>query len=167
MTVRGTLAMILQGEAVKAVAGGDDVFRFDHTLRAELTDGAGANQANRCYKNFGTIAAGANLDLDLNGGGLLDVHGDALALTDIRAIYIRNASVSGPTLRLGGSATNRVNLFNASTDFLDLKPGAASILVYPAASDVPVTAGSADVLRLTNLGGETVSFELILLGVGA
>lgn len=168
MAVRGTFAIIFEGAVSKPTALIDDTSTFSHTIRTEITDGIGANQANRGYRNSGTIADGANLDLRLAGSVLIDMNGDPVNWTDIRAIYLRNSLVTGPTIRLGGSATNRITgLFNGSTDFLDLRPQETLMRSYPAVNDVAVVSGSADILRLTNLGGGTAAFELLILGVGA
>jgi hypothetical protein len=169
MSVEAVLSLRLFGRYRRQIVGSEGgLFSFDDEQRVELRGGAGSNEADRLWAATRAIAAGANDDLDLNGGGLLDPFGYAINFVELRAVYFKAANANSGNIRVGGSATNRLTgLFAGSTDYADLRPGAQFFSTFPADGDLPVIAGTGDILRLTNLGGSANTYDAILIGTAS
>lgn len=130
-----------------------------------FTDGSGANQVAQVFTDTRTIAASSNDDLDLNGV-LTNALGASVALTKVRAVVIKAAAGNSNDVVVGGAATNAVSsVFGATTHTVKVKPGGMLVLVAPDATAYALTAGTADVLRITNGGaGSTVTYDIVILG---
>ena len=135
-----------------------------------LTDGAGAGQANVVFHDRRTLAPSANEDLDLIGTALTDPAGVALGLVRVKALIVSAAAANVNNVVVGAAAANPwATLFNA-TGTATLRPGAT--LAYFAgsldATAALVTAGTGDLLRVTNGGaGTSVDYDVIVIGANA
>lgn len=150
---------------------GDNASVADPTLMAvleyqkALTDGRGADSADVVYVTSFNLAAGANLDIDLNGGANETAFGDALAFAKLRGIMLLNDDTTdGDVLRLGGiGATGLVNWISANTAYVTVGPG--MFLIHRTdATGYAVTAGTADILRITNPGSNAIAGRLAIWG---
>lgn len=168
MSVEAVVSLRLWGRYRRTIGGEPGLFAFDDELRIDLRGGAGSNEADRLWTATRSIAGGANDDLDLNGGGLLDPFGNAVNFVELRAIYFKASPQNSGNIRVGGSASNRLaGLFAGSTDYADLRPGAQFFSTFPAAGDLPVLAGTGDILRLSNLGSGANTYDAILIGTSS
>lgn len=134
-------------------------------LRDATVDGTGAGQAGKCWHDQRTISASSNDDLDL-AGGLTDALGQACTFAEIRGLIVRNRSTSG-TLSLGGTtaASNAwVAWVTGTAPAVVVPAGGTVILWVPTGTAWAVTAGTADILRLGNPGGASITYDLILIG---
>lgn len=143
---------------------------FSKVYAAELANGVAAGQADKIWADTNTLAASANVDLDL-AGVLLDVFGQAIAFARIKAIILSALAGNTNNVVLGGAATNTfVGPFGAATHTLAVRPG-ATLALFAGAGDAtgyPVTAGTGDLLRVANGGaGSTVTYDIMIIGASA
>lgn len=133
-----------------------------------LSDGAGADQASVVWHDQRSIAAGANDDLDLAGGLSNTLFGTAVTVsfTKIKAILIINTSiVDGDKLRVGGGANPFTGPF-AGSGSAQVELGADSALLLSSKKDGwNVTAGSGDIVRVSNPGVTAITYRIVVLGV--
>lgn len=138
------------------------------TTKTRYTTGTGANKANQHWHDDRSLSSGANDDLDL-AGGLTDIFGTTVTFTIVKAIYIKNKSTTD-ALRVGGGGANEwvgaTTPFLATGDKLVIPPSGELLLQCPTAAGWPVTAGSADVLRLTHPGttSAALTYDIFILG---
>jgi len=129
-----------------------------------FTNGTGANQANQVFADTRTLSASATEDLDL-AGGLTDSHGVTLTFTKIKAIIIKAAAANTNNVQVTRPASNGLVLFMAASDGIALTPGACFAFVAPDANGVAVTAGTGDLLTITNSAGTTgVTYDIVIVG---
>lgn len=169
MSIEAFLSLRINGR-YRRTLGGSEVaaYPFDEELRLDLRGGAGSNEAELLWAATRSIAGNANDDLDLNGGGLLDPFGQAANFVELRFVYIKAAATNSGAIRVGGLASNRLaGLFANSTDYVDLRPGAAFFTTFPIDADLPVIAGTGDILRLTNTASSANTYDAILIGTAS
>lgn len=126
-----------------------------------LTNGTGDNKADRFFRVSASAAAAA-VTYDLDSGDLVDIYGNAITFTKIRALVIVNKSTtSGEILTIGGDwFTTKV--LSGTTPSLDIQPD-STLFLTAAIDGYVVTATSADVLSI-DPGANTISYDLILVG---
>lgn len=161
INVSGTLSNLLD-LAVKASAP------LSYSKSGSLSNGTGANQADRIWADQRQIAASANDDLDLNGTALQDALGANLALARIKllAVYADPANVNN--LLIGAAAANPVSTILGATGVLTVRPGGMLLLSAPGATGYAITPATADILRFTNGGaGSVVNYDVVIIGASA
>jgi hypothetical protein len=133
-----------------------------------LANGTGAGQYDRMYSDNVSIGPSSNLDLDLRGG-LTDPFGVTLNIVELRAIFIRSRIANLNNLGIGGTVTNQLTgIFSDVSDQLILRPGEVFFKGLFPDGAVTLTAGTADLLRLTNLAGtNTISVDVLIFGTSA
>lgn len=137
---------------------------------ANLLSGTGAGQADKVFHDQRTLAAAANDDLDLNGPSLLDAFGGALAFVRIKGLIVAAAAANPNPITVGGAASNGfVSWVGSATDKVSVRPGAVlSLFAGQAdATGYPVTAATADLLRITAGAGGNHTYDVILVGASA
>ncbi|WP_060887285.1 hypothetical protein [Streptomyces caniscabiei] len=133
----------------------------------DLASGVGANQADKIFADTRTLAASATEDLDL-AGVLSDPLGAALTFARIKAVLVKAAAGNTNSVQVTRPASNGVPLFLAAGDGLSVRPGGLFLWVAPDATGVAVTAGTGDLLTLTNSAGSTsVTYDVIIIGASA
>lgn len=148
-------------EAAESVSG---EYRFN-------VSGIGDLQCDRVLPFVGTLSTSGTADLDF-AGAVDDSIGQSVTMTEICAIMVRNrTTTAGAVLRVGGTGGGAplAGLFGATNDYINVGPGGIMLWVSPNdAQGVPVTATTADILRLTNASGSsTLSYEVLVLGRSA
>jgi hypothetical protein len=133
----------------------------------ELGNGTDADQANQTWQDERTLAASASETLDLRGV-LKDAFGDTVSFARIKALVIKNTSDTG-TLTVGGAASNAwQGPFGNTNDTLTIRPGGFVVLAGGDATAYPVTASTADQLKLLNNdSGNALIYEIIVIGATA
>lgn len=134
-----------------------------------LSDGTAAGQADRIFADTRTLAASATEDLDL-AGVLADAFGAVLTFAKIKSVTIQAAAGNTNSVQVTRPAANGVPLFMAAGDGISLRPG--SVFHWSAgaadASGVAVTAGTGDLLTVTNSAGSTpVTYSIVIIGTSA
>lgn len=128
-----------------------------------FADGTGANQAKAVFTDTRTLSASATEDLDL-AGVLTDAFGTTVAADRLKAIMITAASGNTNDVQVTRPASNGVPLFMAASDGIALTPGAGFMAVFPDANGINVTAGTGDLLTITNSAGSTgVTYTVAIL----
>lgn len=137
---------------------------------SSLTSGTAAGQADKVWHDQRTLAAAANEDLDLNGAGLTDAFGAALAFVRIKGLIVAAAAANPNPITVGGAATNGfVSWTGAATDKVSVRPGAVLALFagQADATGYAVTAATADLLRITAGAGGNHTYDVIVVGASA
>jgi len=139
-------------------------------MQTKLTFGTGNNQAKNWYLARRTLGAGLNDDLDLSGA-LTNELGDAgIAFLAIKILLIAIVAPDGvKKLRVGPGAAgavvtnafagpwaNVVSAYSTVDNF-------AHVINMPWAG-YPVTAGTADILRINNPGAANVDYNILIAG---
>lgn len=130
--------------------------------------GTGADQADLIFHDQRTLNASANEELDL-AASLTDKLGNTLTFVEIMAIMVFAAAANTNNVQVGGSAANGfVNWVANATDIINVRPGGMLLLIARDATGYAVTAGTGDLLKLTNSGaGTSVTYDIILIGRSA
>lgn len=154
------IAMLLSGDAGLSLPTDKLIPKFQF----DFANGVGADQADRIYRATRSIAASTNDDLDLAGGGLVDVFGNALTFARLKAAIFYGRPTNVSTVTIGASAAAPVLWFGSNTHTETLKARQLQCHVSPDASGWAITATTADVLRLANGAGGTAQVDVILIG---
>lgn len=164
--------------SVKATAtqNGDNAYAdtFSPALSevVNLTSGTGANQFDLVYADERTVADGANDDIDL-AGVLADAFGDTITFAELVGLVVINKQSDGTAnttdLTIGGGSNPFIGFLGGATHTVGpIKPGGVfSIFAGDAAGVGTVTAGTADILRVTNGAGASSTYQIAIFGRSA
>lgn len=144
-----------------------DVLRRNYTK--SFTDGAGAGQAQIWWHDQRTLGASATENIDL-AGALPGMFGGTLTFTAIKAVIVLASAANNPAneVQVTRPAANGAPLFMAAGDGISLAPGAIFVWVDPGATGKAITAGTADLLTVTNSAGtNSVTYDIIVVGEGS
>lgn len=170
MTIQGKVSARVDLQQGQAFDLGSAVLPVLKEYGAYLTNGVGAGQADKIFHDQRTLAASANEDLDLNGAGLTDAFGAALAFVKVKAVIVSAAAANPNPITLGGAAANGfISWVGSATDKVSIRPGATLALIAGAAdaSGYAVTAATADLLRVTAGAGGNHTYDVIVIGTSA
>lgn len=121
---------------------------------------AAITQANLLYFETRTLTASSAEDLDL-AGVLGDPLGTTIAAAELVALYIAAAPGNTNDVQLTRPA-NGVPLFLAASDGLAIGP--ADFFMMTSRKGIAVTAGTGDLIHITNGGaGTSVSYDILAL----
>jgi len=133
-----------------------------------LAVGTGAGQVNRAYIANRSIGAAGTEDLDLSGTALLDVNGDAVALDNVKLIYVKNTSSNGTgSVNLMNATANGVGngasgFVTATGDKWNIPAGGVGLWYNP--NGFTVTAATADLITVA-APGTAATYTIVILGV--
>lgn len=141
---------------------------FNFALQANLDSGTGLNAADRIYVDTNVLTASSTVDIDL-AGVLTDALGAALTFARVKGIFLRTLVGNTNNVVLGAAAANQFfGPFGAATHTVNVKPGGYLAMFAPDAVGWPVTAGTGDLLRVTNGGaGTSVGYDIMIIGASA
>lgn len=133
---------------------------IDHALSVVQTWASGvlANQADKVWGDERTLSTGATEDLDLTGV-LKDIFGDNFDLAKVKLL--------ATNLTIGNATSPWQGPFGAATHTLVLKPSEFVILGSPALAGWPVTATSADLLKVANAAGASAKYKILIVGTSS
>lgn len=132
-----------------------------------IASGTGSGQADKVYSAQRTLAASATEDLDL-AAVLAGVFGDTLSMAKIKAVFVQAAGGNTNDVQVTRPAANGVPLFIAAGDGIALGPGQTFLWCAPTGNGKAVTAGTGDLLTVTNSAGVTgVTYNIIIIGTSA
>lgn len=133
-----------------------------------ITNGTGANQADKMFHDQRTLSASATENLDL-AGVLADLFGDTITLARIKALIVYAAPGNTNDVLVGGAAANQwLSWVGDATDVVKVKPGGILVLVAPDATGYVVAGGTADQLKIANSAGSTsVTYDIVIVGASA
>jgi hypothetical protein len=166
-TFTANLNMIQSGANAFADRLSDDV-----AFSQKLTDGTGAGNADLLYVAERTVATATDDDIDL-AGVLSDVFGTTLTFAELVGILIINKQKDGTAnttdLTIGGGSNPFVGFLGGTTPTVGpIKPGGMFMLMSPDAAGIgTVTAGTGDILRITNSAGASNTYQIAIVGRSA
>jgi hypothetical protein len=134
-----------------------------------LADGTGADQADRLWHDQRTLAGSATENLDLTNlthtlfGSTVTIN-----FAKVKAILLVNlASGPGEDLVIGGagSGANAWSApFDGDADAKMIVPADSLVFLVNKKAGWAVTNGSADILKIANLSGASVSYKIAIVG---
>jgi hypothetical protein len=128
-----------------------------------FTTGSGNDQIQEEWDDYRQLAASASENLDL-AGSLLDVFGNKISFTAIKAILIIADSANTNDVLVGGAASNTFLFLGDPTDIVKVRPGGCALFIARN-SGFTVTAATGDILKVANGGsGTPVSYKIYLAG---
>lgn len=130
----------------------------------DLNDGTGSDFADALYHSSGrSLAASASETFDL-AGGISDKFGNTLTMATVKLLYIKNTSTTA-TLEVGGNANEWIGWSQTSSSTITVGPGGVVLLYDPSANAMEVTAGTGDILEITNNdGSNTAEYDIVVVG---
>jgi len=167
MALTATITTTIQATATATADLSTPSDPLSYTSRYDLTSGVGANQADLMFHDRRTLAASATEDLDL-AGSLTDKFGATLTFARIKEVWILASSGNTNNVNVTRPASNGVPLFLAAGDGVPVMPGGAFHWISPNAVGIAVTAGTGDLLTITNSAGTTgVTYDVVIIGASA
>lgn len=140
---------------------------LEELITIELANGTGANSADLLFHDQRTLAASGTEDLDL-AGSLAGPFGASQVFVEVRAILIKAAAANTNNVNVTRPASNGVPLFLAASDGIPVPPGGVFLWACGADGKVAVTAGTGDLVTITNSAGSTsVTYDVVIVGVSA
>lgn len=169
MALTTSLRVAINGKVTTTPDLGSNTANRAIDVALSLTSGTGAGQADLMFADTRQLAASGTEDLDL-AGVLTDSFGATLTFARLKAIVIQAASGNTNNVVVSRPASNGLVLFSAASDALPLRPGA--LFVWAAgiadATGLAVTAGTGDLLTITNSAGSTtVDYSVVIVGCSA
>ena len=162
MALTGRFALTIESTLTNPLDLSTPLDPLRYSLSQVISDGAGANQANLHWHDTRQLAASATDDIDL-AGALSGAFGATLTFARVKAILVRNKGTTAAAITVGPSPTNGVANFLGTSD--RLPAGALMAMALFDATGWPITAGSADRIRVTNTSGAlTQEYEIIVIG---
>lgn len=148
------------------------------TISLPFLTGTGANQINGTYHARRAVDAASDDDIDVRGG-LTDAHGDTISLTGIKLLLIHNlglganadatpvATAANP-LYVGGAGAmgNAIKtiLSGNDQDGSNIVHSGGILLICHGLDVFAITAGTADILRVSNPGASKIIYDILILG---
>jgi hypothetical protein len=127
-----------------------------------LLNGAGAGKASKVYAASRNLASNTSEDLDL-AGSLVDVFGNTLTLTKVKAIAIIAKSTNTTSLTITRPSSNGVPFMLAAGDGFVLTPGALFLLTDPSSAGIAVTASTGDLIHVANASGAAADYDVVIV----
>lgn len=162
-TLSGTLKVQMAITAGKSVGLDNPVDALREVFSQALAVGTSSDQIDEMYHAERTIG-GAPDDLDL-AGGLTDALGQVITFAEIVAVLIVHSGGTAD-ITIGNAAANGATLwFGALTHTEVLEAEGWTFHMAPNDGAWPITAGTADILRVNGTNGDT--YKIVILGRSA
>jgi hypothetical protein len=163
-TLTSRVEVVITGTLVNSLDLNDVTAPLVVRRALDLSNGAGASQANVIWSDTRTLAPSASESLDLVGGGLADALGTALAPARLRALLIYASPANTNNLTILGNAA-AVPVLNTAATTATLPPGGLFLITKPDAVGMLVTATTFDLIVVANAGaGTSVNYDIVLIG---
>ncbi len=163
--IRASLAWLFQdAQDLSTIA---DASRLDYS--AQLSDGTDNDQADKLWHDLRTVASVTNDDLTLSNLAQT-IFGSAVtvAFGKVKALLIINtATMAGEDLIVGAAASHAWGAPLGAASHQVRVPAGSCLLLVNTKTGWTVGAGSADVLRIANLGSGAIAYKIALVGVHA
>ena len=136
--------------------------------RLKYTVGTGAGAVNLIWSDTRSVATATNDDIDLNGGGLTNAVGEAVAFAAIKMMLIEAAEANTANIVVQPEPTNGWDTWVGDTsDAVIVQPGEMFLKASPSAAGYVVTATTGDLLRINHGDAATQSYTITLFGLSA
>jgi hypothetical protein len=131
-----------------------------------ISDGTGANQADRLYVAERTVASNTNDDIDLTGS-LSDALGTTITAAELAALLVYNKPLDGSdnstNLTIGGGSNPMLGFLGGTTPTIGpIRPGCFMLLGGSANTGGfgAIAAGTGDILRVNNSAGAQAKYQI-------
>lgn len=160
MSLSAAIRVSISAKQTKTADLESAVSTISDAFSASFTDGSGANQADRIWKDMRTLAASTEENIDL-AGVLTDIFGASVVFARIKAIFIKAEATNLNNVIVGSSDTNGVPQFFDAV----IRPGGMAMWVAPDATGEVISAGSADRINFANsAGSSSVTYTVLVIG---
>ena len=169
MAVTATVAQGVTGSQTSALDLGTVTFPFSAAAGVSYSSGTAAGQCDMVFTDTRTLSASGTEDIDL-AGSLTGALGNTLTFARIKAVHVSAASGNTNSVQVTRPASNGVPWLMAAGDGIALRPGAAVTWASGTgdSTGVAVTAGTGDLITITNSAGTTgVTYNIVVLGCSA
>lgn len=162
------VSMAITGTLRNALDLGASFSGLDWTRSVNWLDGTGLGQADMMWHDARQIAASSNDDLDLTGS-LAGILSGTLAFVRVKLIAVYAKPSNTNNVVIGNHPTAAfVGPFGAAAHTEAVRPGGLHLSACSDATGWPVTATTADILRIANsAGGTVVDYEVVIIGATA
>ena len=145
----------------------DDVVSAANYPKWTVTSGTGDSQANLVFRDQRSLALSTSENIDL-AGVLIDSYGTTLTFVDVKMLYVFAAATNGGNIIVGGAAANAfLGPFADATDKMKL-PASAWLKWVAPIDGYPVTATTADILKIENDDGVAAGiYDIVIVGTNA
>lgn len=133
-----------------------------------LASGTAIDQADRLWTDRRTLTASSEDLLDL-AGVLTDAFGATITFARIKALMVLGAAANPGQLIVGAATTNGVvGPFGAASHSVRVPPGGLFLIATPDLVAYPITAGTADILRVSNSSASaSATYDITIVGASA
>lgn len=167
MALSALLKVIINATQTKTADFESASSAIETSVSQSFADGVGADQADLIFKDTRTLAASAAESLDL-AGSLTDIYGATVTFARVKAIYVKAAAGNTNDVQVTRPASNGLPIFLAAGDGIPVRPDGVLLWMAPDATGIAVTAGTGDLLTLTNSAGSTsVTYDIVIIGASA
>jgi hypothetical protein len=152
---------------------GNTVASNQHTYSKSMTNGTGGSgTADLVYSTSTTIAASSSSNIDL-AGSLTDFFGNTLTFARIKILCVELTNdTTASSIKVGGASSNgfanwigSAGTFATDQPYVRVRNGGILLLGCTDGTGYAVTAGTADILKLTNEdGANTATIHLTIIG---
>lgn len=151
---------------------GGPFWSSEFSLEKSFLDGVASGECDYLHMSERTIASATFEDLDLNGTSLLDPLAGPIAAVRLVGVFVMNrrrdplaaANTTNITVGAGSNPATAGWLGGTTPTVGPIRPGGFFFMMNPDSSGMgAVTAGTADILRITNSAGAAAVFCLGLL----
>ncbi len=138
----------------------------------QTADGTGANQADLIYAAERTVGDGADDDIDL-AGVLTDAFGATITSAEGVALLVINQQADGTAnttdLTIGAGTNPWLGFLGGTTPTVGpIKPGGIVLIAAGDAAGIgAITAGTADILRISNSAGAGNTYQIAVIARSA
>jgi len=159
VSVNFDLSLVAQGDNSSVQGLGSAIDKISSSRGVQFTDGNGSDECDVIYHDNALLTT-ADV-LDFNGVVLKDAFLVGLAITKLKALYIKNKT--GVELEISNNAAEIFPIFNAATDVLKIPDDGELFLTFPGAGlTIGATTGS---LEFVHAAGAPAEVEIIAVGV--
>ena len=129
-----------------------------------FASGTGVGKADLAYVARRTIAAGGADSLDL-AGVLTDAFGAVINAAKVKAIVVKGASDNSAALVVGNGTNPFQGPFGAAASTVSVGP--SGLYAVADLTGWTVTAGTGDILKISNPGASAATYDIAVLGASA
>lgn len=160
VSVNFDLSLVAQGDN-SDIATADFKTAIDKLSKArgvQYANGTGSDQCDVIYADILPVTTAD--EVDLNGSALKDAFGVGLAITKLKALFIKN--LTGGLLTIGAAANPLVIFGTEATDTLELLDDGQFFMTWP--GDGLTITGAGELEFVHGVGGAQ-DIELVAVGV--
>lgn len=134
-----------------------------HRYEYQFTSGSATSsaQVDGIYRAIRTLSTGASEGLDLSGT-LENPLGSVITFSRIRSMIIENQGTT--TITIGSAPANPWYAWSGNASSTIAIPASSAVCFSSPYGTYTVTAGTADILQITNSAGGTGTYKIWILG---